>query len=185
MTRGGERSEAEARGDERSEAEARGGRWSEAQAHGDERSEGAVARASPSGAENRRALIEDSAFLLLAVAVVAVPAWLRSSPAGRVEVRDEALAPVRIDANRAPWYEWLVLDGIGESRARRIVEYREAHGPFRSVEDLAGVPRMPEGWIEKAREHLTIEGVPLGPASPRSPEALPDGASAARSHGHP
>ena len=113
---------------------------------------------SPEG--NLRPLLEDSAFLLLAVAVVALPAWLRSLPPGRVDVRQEAPSPTRIDANRAPWYEWLAIEGIGETRARRIVEYREAHGPFRSLEDLARVPRMPVGWLERAREHLTLEGQP-------------------------
>jgi len=98
----------------------------------------------------------DIAFLCLAVAVVVLPAWLRSVPTGPVVVRDAGAAPVRIDVNRAPWYEWMLLQGIGEVRARRLVEYRESHGPFRSPEDLKRVPQMPEGWVEKAIGHLTF-----------------------------
>jgi len=71
-----------------------------------------------------------------------------------VEARGSA--PVRIDANSAPWYEWTLLEGIGEVRARGIVEYRDLNGPFQSLEDLKKVPRMPSGWVEKASPYLEV-----------------------------
>jgi competence protein ComEA len=57
----------------------------------------------------------------------------------------------------------MLLDGVGEARARGIVAYRDEHGPFRSIDDLEAVPRMPAGWVEKAREHLVVSVAP--PAS--------------------
>jgi competence protein ComEA len=75
-----------------------------------------------------------------------------------VEVERQALRPAAIDINRAPWYEWMLLEGIGESRARSIVDYRAAHGPFRTVDDLKQVPQLPAGWVEKARRHLAVGG---------------------------
>lgn len=37
----------------------------------------------------------------------------------------------------------LPVPGLGAARARHVVEYRTAHGPFRSVEELASVPGLP------------------------------------------
>jgi competence protein ComEA len=71
-----------------------------------------------------------------------------------VRVETESLRPVKIDINEAPWYEWTLLEGIGEARARSIVSFRERYGPFRGIDDLERVPGMPRGWVEAARPHL-------------------------------
>ncbi len=107
-------------------------------------------------AGNARRNIEDLAFLLLAGAILVLPAWLRTGSQGNVEVMERAVKPVSIHAGTAPWYEWTLLEGIGEVRARRIVEYRSKHGPFRSAEDLARVPGMPAGWVQKALPYVTF-----------------------------
>jgi competence ComEA-like helix-hairpin-helix protein len=105
----------------------------------------------------RPALAEDLAFLLVAVLVVALPVWIRSTPRGSLERREAAAQPLQILVNRAPWYEWTLLEGIGEARARALVRYREDHGPFRTREDLERVPHMPAGWVERAGEHLEFD----------------------------
>ncbi len=46
---------------------------------------------------------------------------------------------LRIDLNRAEWYELIVLPGIGEKKARAIVEYREKTGAFKTIEHLCEV----------------------------------------------
>ena len=78
--------------------------------------------------------------------------------------RPNPTAARRIDIQRAQWYEWTLLDGIGESRARRIVSFRQEHGGFRSLEDLEMVPGMPWGWTEKIRDQLEVPADP----SPRT-----------------
>ena len=47
--------------------------------------------------------------------------------------------PDRVDVNTAPAAELETLPGIGEKKALAIVEYREANGPFRAVEELERV----------------------------------------------
>ncbi len=71
-------------------------------------------------------------------------------------------APRRIHLNRSPWYEWTLLPGIGEARARRIVDFRALRGGFRSVEDLDQVPGMPRDFAARARPFLTLEDPPGG-----------------------
>ena len=65
------------------------------------------------------------------------------------------------------------LQGIGESRARAIVEHRRRHGPFRSVDELALVRGIGPKTVERNRARLRIGGgVPAGTTevtvSPRS-----------------
>lgn len=70
------------------------------------------------------------------------------------------------------------LQGVGESRARAIVEHRRRHGPFRSVDELALVRGIGPKTVERNRTRLRIGGgsgvsqppstaVASGVASPR------------------
>ena len=68
--------------------------------------------------------------------------------------------PGSLDLNRATAQELTTLPGIGEVLAQRIVDYREAHGPFRSVEELIAVEGIGEGKLEKLRELVTVEEEP-------------------------
>ena len=91
-------------------------------------------------------------FLLLIVAVVAVavrslygrrPA--AAAPAAAPERRPEPepeppLWDHRVDLNAAGLDELQRLPGVGPVAARRIVEEREANGPFAPVEELVRVP---------------------------------------------
>ena len=48
------------------------------------------------------------------------------------------------------------LNGIGEAKARAIVEYREAKGAFSSVDELLEVKGIGSATLEKNRERLTV-----------------------------
>ncbi|SEO69658.1 ComEA family DNA-binding protein [Aquisalimonas asiatica] len=49
------------------------------------------------------------------------------------------------------------LDGVGESRAAAIVEYREANGGFDSVDALTNVQGVGAATLESNRERLTVD----------------------------
>lgn len=61
-----------------------------------------------------------------------------------------------INLNTASQGDLERLPGIGESRARAIVEYRQEHGPFRSVDELLLVRGIGEGILEGLREYVTV-----------------------------
>lgn len=49
------------------------------------------------------------------------------------------------------------LKGIGLAKARAIVEYREKHGPFKTVEDLKLVSGIGERTLEQNRADILLE----------------------------
>ncbi|MDP2243895.1 helix-hairpin-helix domain-containing protein [Pseudomonas sp.] len=48
------------------------------------------------------------------------------------------------------------LSGIGETKAKAIVAYREAHGAFASVDELLEVKGIGESILAKNRDKLSI-----------------------------
>ena len=68
----------------------------------------------------------------------------------------ESPAPEKININTAGPEELEALEGVGPVLAARIVEYREAHGPFAGVEELTGVKGIGPGILERNRDRLTV-----------------------------
>ncbi|MBR4738349.1 MAG: helix-hairpin-helix domain-containing protein [Rhodocyclaceae bacterium] len=99
--------------------------------------------------KNLRAL-----FLALMVAVVPVGA-MAAKKAEAVQAEAAAQTAV-VDINTATEAELATLTNIGEAKAREIVAYRKANGPFASVEDLAKVKGIGAATIEKNRARLTV-----------------------------
>lgn len=50
-----------------------------------------------------------------------------------------------------------VLKGVGESKARAIVEYREKHGPFTSLEELSEVKGIGQSTLDANRDKITLK----------------------------
>ncbi len=49
-----------------------------------------------------------------------------------------------------------VMDGVGQAKAEAIVAYRETHGHFKRIEDLAMVKGIGKKTVEKNRARLTV-----------------------------
>jgi competence protein ComEA len=52
------------------------------------------------------------------------------------------------------------LKGVGLAKARAIVEYRDKHGPFESVEDLALVSGIGERTLEQNKGDIRLSAAP-------------------------
>lgn len=48
------------------------------------------------------------------------------------------------------------MSGIGESRAQAIVDYREKHGGFGSIDDIKKVDGIKDGLFSKIKDKITI-----------------------------
>ncbi len=62
----------------------------------------------------------------------------------------------RVDLNRADVVELDRLPGIGPVLARRIVEHRSRHGPFRRIEELRAVRGVGPRLLERLRPHVRL-----------------------------
>lgn len=62
----------------------------------------------------------------------------------------------RVDLNQAGKEELMTLPGIGEVRAEAILSYRNAHGPFSSVEELMEVSGIKASTFEKIKEKVKV-----------------------------
>jgi competence protein ComEA len=123
--------------------------------------------ADPAPASTARTPLADLAILVAVAALCIAPSWAGparpAAPGGPLAA--PSARPLKIDAARAPWYEWALLDGVGEARARRIVEARAALGGFRSSEDLDRVPGLSRGTGRRLSPFLVFpEGPPAGAA---------------------
>lgn len=65
-----------------------------------------------------------------------------------------ALAAVNI--NTADQSTLESVTGIGPAKAQAIIEYRNAHGPFKSVDELLHVTGFGEKTLEKIKNELTV-----------------------------
>jgi competence ComEA-like helix-hairpin-helix protein len=63
-----------------------------------------------------------------------------------------------IDPNRASQADLETLPGIGPVLARRIIDYRQAHGPYKKIADLRKVSGIGRKKLEKIKPYLTING---------------------------
>lgn len=61
-----------------------------------------------------------------------------------------------ISINTAGTVELQEIPGIGEKKAKAIVDYRKEHGPFKSVDELTNVKGIGEKMLEKMRPHIGL-----------------------------
>ena len=62
----------------------------------------------------------------------------------------------KVNLNTADEATLMLLKGIGEAKAKAIVEYREAQ-PFETIEDIMKVSGIGEKTFENLKDHLIVE----------------------------
>jgi len=90
-------------------------------------------------------------------------AWQSAFRGGRIEIEkaERLAADFEVQLNEAQWPELTLLPGIGETLARRIVEYRDKHGPFQSVDQLEHVKGIGPKTMRRIRTYLRVEAPPI------------------------
>jgi|ADGO01.1.fsa_nt_gi competence protein ComEA len=94
---------------------------------------------------NHRNAVRRSVQLLIA-SLLPLGAW-----AGPVDINTADAATIAKE-----------LHGIGLARAQAIVEYREKHGAFKSVDELRKVKGIGAKTIEQNRANIRIDGSASG-----------------------
>jgi competence protein ComEA len=64
--------------------------------------------------------------------------------------------PATTNINTASAAELDTLPGIGPAIAGRIIEYREAHGPFQSIDELEAIKGISAAMVDELRPLVTV-----------------------------
>lgn len=65
-------------------------------------------------------------------------------------------AATQVNINIASEEELMQLEGIGSSYAQKIIEYREANGPFETPEGIMNVKGIGSATYEKNKDRITV-----------------------------
>jgi competence ComEA-like helix-hairpin-helix protein len=117
------------------------------------RSAGAERTGVPSPAAYAAADSEFAARSAAADADTARPAPPRTTRNPSGKPRPDSAS---IDINAATASELVKLPGIGDAYARRIIAYRDGHGPFTRVDDLMHVAGIGARRFEALRPFVTV-----------------------------
>lgn len=82
------------------------------------------------------------------------PGSMRNQQLSTEKGKEELLG--LIDLNTANMEQLMLLPGIGETLARRIIEYRENVGPFAQLEDLLNIKGIGESVIAEIQDYIMI-----------------------------
>lgn len=106
------------------------------------------------GSVNLAAALEDGQLVL-----IPVKSKKTDEPsAGGLSTGNASAAPgsSTVNINTASATELQQLSGIGESLSQRIVDYRQANGPFSSVDELANVSGIGEARLAAIRDQISV-----------------------------
>ena len=124
---------------------------------------------------NRKVLLFLATLAVLAGIVwgalfLIAPIWQSGTPVAympalpQTEVDAESAPTQLVDLNTADAETLQTLPGIGPAKAAAIIAYREEHGPFAALQDVANVPgiseQMTEKWASLAQTGTPAEKAP-------------------------
>jgi len=72
-----------------------------------------------------------------------------------------AAAVAAVNINTATKEELTSIPGVGEQRARDIIDYRTKNGPFKTIDDLEKVPGVGPGLMKRIRSQVSTGGTTI------------------------
>jgi len=93
------------------------------------------------------------AVLMVLQGALTTEAWAESSRPGKHFV---ILLPVDINQADAETLS-RVMDGIGPKKAQAIIDYRNQHGPFHTIDELTRVKGIGAGTLSRNRGRIAVK----------------------------
>ena len=101
--------------------------------------------------------------LLRWIAVVTAVVWCAGAAVAsedkqpKGEVKEASRAEHKVNVNEATQAELMKLEGVGAGAAKKIIAWREAHGPFKRLHDLEKVPGVGKDVLEKNHGRIAVK----------------------------
>ena len=98
-----------------------------------------------------------SGLLVLSALAIQTPA-VHAQPADRenAQANEGTSQQQRIDLNSATVEQLITLPGVGQSKAKAIIKYREEVGPFLEVAQLTQVKGIGEKMLNKIEGYVQV-----------------------------
>jgi competence protein ComEA len=115
---------------------------------------GGPTRRADLSAVNLAAKAEDGRQVLVPEKPPPLPGGSGGAPGGPAAGTPSAALPLNL--NTATLEQLDTLDGIGPALGQRILDFRQEHGGFGSVDELGDVPGIGDVRMESLRDHVRV-----------------------------
>jgi competence protein ComEA len=78
-------------------------------------------------------------------------------PHAKNEGAEASTTEHKVNINEASQAELMKLEGVGAGAAKKIIAWREAHGPFKRLHDLEKVPGVGRDVLEKNHGRIAVK----------------------------
>ena len=100
---------------------------------------------------------ENEAMPEMTASATEAAAEIAASPEASYSVSADMVNDGKININTASKELLMEINGIGESLATRIIEYRTQNGPFESIEEIVNVSGIGQKKLENMRDMICVE----------------------------
>ena len=97
-----------------------------------------------------------AAFFFGGLSMIAAEKVLAAQPKATLQLQGQDKVPVVVNVNKATTEELVKVRGIGPVMAKRIIEYRDKNGMFKSIDDLAQVHGIGGNKLQRIRDQITV-----------------------------
>lgn len=104
---------------------------------------------------NQAGLVNDGEQILVPTKEEAAAGEMASQRVA-IQASEESASLGKVNLNTADEAKLQTLTGIGQSKARAIIAYREANGPFGSIEEIKNVEGIKEGTFLKIKDDIVV-----------------------------
>lgn len=98
-----------------------------------------------------------SGLLVLSALAIQAPMVNAEVESGKHTQNEATNLQQRIDLNSATVEQLISLPGVGQSKAKAIIKYREEVGPFLEIAQLTQVKGIGEKMLSKIESHVRVK----------------------------
>jgi competence protein ComEA len=84
-------------------------------------------------------------------------AWSADDTTHLAPAKAHAHADGKVNINEADQTELMKLEGVGAGMAKKIIAWRDAHGPFKRAQDLEKVPGVGKAVLDKNHGRIAVK----------------------------